>query len=106
MPISQPTFQPDVGVGAINKNIQNVTMAVASTEYTVSLPSNLKSLILRARGNAELRMAFGAGETATKYFTIKGNCVLSLSGLDLPAGDIYLRSNKASTEVEVIELYS
>ena len=48
----------------------NTTMTLADTEYHVSLGFGIKSFSVKCRGAYDVRLAFVAGETATRYVTI------------------------------------
>lgn len=90
---------------AQNTKITNLSMPTANTEYSHALTTNLKQIIIRARGIAELKLAFTATESGTKYLTIEKRASLSLSDLDLSSTTVYLQSSVANTTAEILELY-
>ena len=102
MPNSLNTFKPRLF--SRNKLITNLSIT-ASTEATHTLQTNLNGIIVRARGNTELRIAFVSGETDTNYITIRKGAVLSLTGLDFPQATLYVQGDGADT-VEILELYT
>ena len=107
MPISQPTFSPaDVTViGATQNKITNLVMTVSGTEYSHSLQSNVKQLIIRSRGNGALQLAFTATESGTKYLTIPKGCSLFLGEIEFASSSLFLQSTSNNDVAEILELY-
>lgn len=83
--------------------IINKSIPLADTEVSQVLPTDTRMFHVKIRnGASSLRIAFGAGETATKYFEIhRGTAYLSpfIEGGGLT---LYLRSDKASVVAEII----
>jgi len=53
--------------------IRNVTMTLADTEYSTTLPENTKGFIIHTRDETEFRVSYEAGHVATPtapYFTV------------------------------------
>ena len=107
MPISTPTFKPRTTtsvVGATTSTITNKSLPIANTEYSHILQADLKQIIIKVRGLADLKFTLVSGESSTKYFTIpKGNS-LSLDNLSIASGTLYLQSPTASVTIEILEL--
>lgn len=61
-------------------SIINLPMPSANTEYSQALPSNIKSLNIKARGTAKLQLAFTVGQSGVEYITI-------------PPGSTYISDN-------------
>lgn len=55
--------------------INNILLPVAHTEHVISVPGHTKKIMLQARKFVELKVAFAAGQSGTKFFTIRsGGC--------------------------------
>lgn len=93
-----------VGAASSTK-ITNISLPTANTEVSHSLSANLKQLIIRLRGLADLKVAFVATESATKYLTIPRGATLSLVELNFSGATIYLQSPAASQTAEILELF-
>ena len=91
-------------LGAQSVAITNYNIAIASTEYSHSLQSNLKQLIIKPRGDARLQVSFASGESGTKYVTIPKGAVLNMSDLTFSGKTLYMQANKTGI-VEIMELY-
>lgn len=85
-----------------NPKIYNVTCTLADTEYSLSLSADTKQFIIKARGQATIKIAFVSGDTDTLYVTIPPNAVYGESGV-IFNGTVYLQSNKPNQVVEVLE---
>ena len=107
MPISQPSFKPGQTtiLGAATSLITNLPLILAETEYSHALQANLKQLLVKARGNATLKITFVATESGTKYFTISRGNTLTLDGLSFASETLYIRSTAAGEVAEILELY-
>ena len=105
MPISTPTFKPGniTLSGAQNVNIRNLSVT-ASVEVSQALTNNLKGVIIRARGIANLQVAFVSTESQTLYFTIPKRAALELQNIDFVSKTLYVTSD-SNTTVEILETY-
>ena len=57
--------------GADTPVIYNLTLTIANTEYSQTLPNNVRKLAVRLRNNAQsAKMAFASGTSGTAYITI------------------------------------
>jgi hypothetical protein len=90
---------------ATSTKITNLSLPTANTEVSHALSSNLKQLIIRNRGNQDLKMSFTATESGTKYITIAKWATLSLTSLSFASETLYLQCATASQTVEILELY-
>ena len=106
MPISSPSFQPkDFPIqGATQVKITNLDMPLANTEYSLTLQSGLKQIVIRSRNITETKVAFVSGESSSNYVTIKPRAVLTLDSLTLTGVSIYLQANTV-TVMEIVELF-
>ena len=89
--------------GATVSTITNLSLPVINTEVAHALVSNLKTLIIRNRTKAELKLAFVATESSAKYITLPGGATMELSNLSFTGETIYMQSPKISV-VEILEL--
>lgn len=102
------SFQDDVTEGVndsalvvTNPAIQNVVAVDADTEYSISLPADTKRFAIKARGNAQLQIAYEAGESGTDYWTLNPGSYLIEDNINLTGQVLYVRSSKAGETVEV-----
>jgi len=84
--------------------ITNLAVALADTEVSLALTSNVKQLLIRARDNTILKYSFVSGESGSTYITIPKGCTRCLDGIDFSSTTLYIQGNKATT-VEIEELY-
>lgn len=87
---------------AENVDVDNVALTSANTEETYSIPNNCKQLLIRARQNNILKIAFVSGQSGTEFFTIPATANLTLSGLKLQGKSLYIQSPTAGTDVEIL----
>lgn len=89
--------------GASGYTVENVSVALASTEVSHTLPANTVKFALRARNFSRIQLADSTGNTATTYITISPGVCWPSETLD---GDvshtIYFETNKASETIEII----
>lgn len=87
-----------------NPTIYNLSLVTGGTEYSYALPSNTVRFIVRLRGsNSSLRLAYGAGQTGTTYFTIPQGCSYSEADISPTAGlSLYLRASDSSQVAEIL----
>lgn len=84
--------------------ITNLDILTINTEYSHSLTSDLKQLIIRNRIGATIQYSFVSGESSTNYSSIPSGCTLTLKDLKFSGKTVYIQSNKLSV-VEIIELF-
>lgn len=58
------------GSSNVTTEIYNISIAVANTEESQAMPTNIAGYIIRTRGNTELKISHVSGESGTKYVTI------------------------------------
>jgi len=86
--------------------ITNMVLTLSGTEYSHALQSGLKQLYLASRDNtAILKYAFVSGDSGIKYMTLNGCCSLNLTDIELQSMVLYIQSSKATTTIEIMELY-
>lgn len=80
-----------------------VSMPLASTEYSVSIPVNCRQFLVKLRSTASLQITYTAGQSATSYITVPRNCFYAESDLKIAgAVTLYFQSPAASQELEVL----
>ncbi|MGV8130853.1 MAG: hypothetical protein ACP5N7_02005 [Candidatus Pacearchaeota archaeon] len=110
-PIGSPVYPPlstTVSLqGAQEIKISIVTTTNANQEYSLALQANLKQLRIKARNNANIRIAFNSGDTDDDgpYWTINKGCCDNIDAISFTGKNLYIRTNIAMTEIEVMELY-
>jgi len=83
----------------------NVTLTNADTEYSQTLPANVRSFSMQARQSADVRWAHETGKVATPvapYVTMKSGGNVSVGELDPALLTLYLASATAGTVVEIV----
>lgn len=78
------------------------TPATADTEFTIDLTATAVSFTIRTREPATLYIGDDTGFTST-YFTIPSGNSWTGDGIYLQATTLYLKCNKASQIVEILE---
>jgi hypothetical protein len=109
-PIGNPVYPPLSSTvnlqGAQNAKISIITAILANTEYSLSLQTDLKQLRIKARNSSKLKIAFVSGDIALgDYWTINKGCVENIDAISFTGKILYIESNTAITEIEVMELY-
>lgn len=109
MPISTPSFQPSdvVIVGSTSCLITNKTLLIDNTEYSHSLQTEVKQLIIKTQSSnmAKLQFSFVINESSTNFITIWPGSVFHVCDLSFTSKTLYIQSNKSSTIIEIVEFY-
>lgn len=87
---------------ASNPKISNVILTLANTEYSHTFSTGTQSLLIRARGNSKLQIAFISGDTNIEFLTIPRGATLSMPDLGF-SGTVYVEGNVAGDVVEIVE---
>lgn len=89
--------------GASNPSVQNVSMALAGTEYTVTIPISTKQFELRSRLSGTLQIAYVSGQSGITFRTVPPGCAYIESGLLLNSNlVIYIQSTKPNDTLEAV----
>lgn len=83
--------------------VLNFTLALANTEYTITIPINAHHFSIQARGQTTLQIAETVGNSNVTYFTLhpfNSYSVDSLTGSSTI--NLYVRSSKAAQVLELI----
>lgn len=82
--------------------INNISIPLANTEQSFSIPAGTKRIELFERTGSRVRYAFSLGATATVYQTLEPWVWKSLTDLDTAAPiTIYFRASKPSSALEL-----
>jgi hypothetical protein len=88
--------------GASLPTIVNTPMPSA-TEYVITIPLTAKEFVLRMRGNTGIQLGVAAGDTATKFFTVRPGSFYSQDGLKLPANlQLFVRPTRPGDILELL----
>lgn len=83
--------------------IQNVSLPLAGSQYSVVLASTTKRYTLKLRGDAKLQIAFITGQTGTNYITISPGSAYFEENLQLTGSlTIYMQASKNNQVLEVL----
>lgn len=83
--------------------ITNVSVILANTEQSFSLPADTKRFLIRVReGTSDMRLAFISGNTASTYFTIRKGSVFTESDIVSSTTTLYFTTSLASQNVEIV----
>ena len=100
---SAGTTTSTVITGATNPTVANVTIPLASTEVSYTLPTGTKMFLIRTRGLAKMQLSYTVGTSGTTYVTIPANANYCTEGLTLPVGvTLYFQTNIASQIAEIV----
>ena len=82
--------------------IVNLSIPLAATEVSQAVPAGTRNFLVKIRGgNSVYRVAFGAGETATKYMEFGRGVHWTSPDFDgASVSTIYLRTDKAAQVAE------
>jgi len=97
MPISSPTFKPVVATGASAVDIENVVTVLGVA--VIALPDDTKSVTLRARDKAELKISTTLGGD---YMTMLPRTVLTIDNLEINGLELHIISSVSVTTIEAL----
>jgi hypothetical protein len=79
--------------------IININETEINSEKSCAIENNTRQIIIKARGLANMRIAFAAGES--NYFTLRKGNVFHLSNLNLVSSTLYYQVDR-ETEIEIV----
>lgn len=90
--------------GNISPTVANVSMALAGTEYSYTLPGDTKEFYLKLRNGAvDLKIAFSAGTSGTSYISVPRGTWFGQADLDTSAVvTLYFQSPTAAQVLEIL----
>jgi hypothetical protein len=97
MPISSPSYQPKVSIGASTITTQEDVTVLGLTQ--VSLPDKTKSFTLKSRTPCELKISDSLGGP---YITLNAKCALSIDNLEITGKILYIESSIPITTIETL----
>lgn len=104
--VSNPLPVSVVAVGGITPSttptITNFSVALANTEVSHALQTNLKRLLVRSRDLYKIQFAFTATESSTKFITIPAGSSYTETDLNLSGKTLYFQLSTAGI-VEILE---
>jgi len=83
------------------KTVFNIALGAANTEQSQSLPDDTVAYIIKTRGNSELKLAWSATESGTKFITIKKNASFEDQNFSTSL-TLYFQSPQTSDIVEIV----
>lgn len=91
------------GNALVQPTVTNTAIPLAGTEVAIPIPTEAKSIEIRARGPARLQIAYVATESGTNYFTLHAGCSYREENLSLnPGTTLYIQSSRAGETVELL----
>lgn len=93
------------GSPTATSGILNVPASLANTEYSVTLPTGTKRILLKVRGYAStLKFSWTAGTSGSNYITLERGCSYTEEFIELTTTNrtIYFQSSKANVVIEVL----
>jgi hypothetical protein len=83
--------------------INNVSLPLASTEVSFTIPLGTKRFELKTRNTAILQLSYAVGQSGTSFLSIPSGCSYTEMGLDPVATiTIYMQTLIANTTVEIV----
>lgn len=83
--------------------VLNYPIALANTEYTVSIPIGAKHFCLQARAGTTLQISDTVGDSNTNFFTLRPYVPYNVDSLIGGAIiNLYIRSSKPSQVIEIV----
>jgi len=84
--------------------IANVSILLANTEYSYTLPTGTKKIILKVRdGMSKTKLSFISGTSGTNYVTVTPGTSWSVEGISSLAGfTLYFQTSKSDQVMEIL----
>lgn len=98
--LSSSTLPPSITTATVQK-VYNETIALADTEQSLVMPTNILGYLIRTRGIGELKLTHASGESGTKYVTIPGGASFS-NDKAFESITLYFQSPSIGEIVEVV----
>jgi len=89
------------GTANTTPSMFNVSLGIINTEQSQALPASTKEFIVRTRGAAELKLAFVASESGTKYITIPRRATFTVKQF-FTSQTLYFQSPQTGDVVEIL----
>ena len=89
--------------GATSPTVANVTVTLANTEQSYTLPPLTKRFVVQARGVTTTKIAFTSGASGTTYLTIGAGAYYQETDISLAGGlTVYFQTTKPSQVIEIV----
>ena len=88
-------------VSATTPFVANLSMPIATTEYSYVIPNGTTSLQFRARAGSSLRFAYSANGTNTTFFTLSRGATYEIQNINAFSSTIYFQGDKTGEVVEI-----
>ncbi len=88
--------------GVTTPSIQNISLALAATEYTVTLPANTERFRIQVRGTSRLQIAYVSGQSGTNFISLYAGAYYEEAGLDVVSLNLYVQSSQGGETLEVL----
>jgi hypothetical protein len=84
--------------------IVNISAPIANTEYSYTIPTNSKKILIRVRdGLAKMRLAFVLGDTTIKYISMSMGAIFTEDNMKTSPGfTVYFQTSKPDQVVEIL----
>lgn len=83
--------------------ISNISMPLAATEYSVTIPAGTRQYVIKLRSGSKFNLAYILGNSGTTYIEIPRNCFYAESDINLLAAKtLYLQAPVAGQTLEVL----
>lgn len=92
----------DIGLGATNVQIFNISVPNANVEYFFPIPNNTKKFEIKIRqGSGIINYAFTPGDSSVNYITIKQGNKEVIEDINFSGKVLYFQTNKDNKVVEI-----
>lgn len=95
------TSKTKITPSATSGSIQNVVIAVANVEQSITLPADTVIFMMKPRGIGHIKLAHDSGTSGTSYLTIWPGAVYMSPEFKPDAKTIYFQSPVAGLVIEV-----
>lgn len=82
--------------------IDNLSVPLANTEVSYTLPTNTRRFILKNRSSGMLKLSYTSGQSGVKWFSIEPGNSYSETNISKPSLTIYLQSPTANQILEIL----
>lgn len=82
--------------------MRRTILAEADTEYSETMPANLKGFLVRLREEHPLNLCFVSGFTTTVYLTIPSGGFYQVHGINITGLVLYMRCVPSAANAEIV----
>lgn len=95
------TIAAGLGTSNTTTTTDNISVPLANTEQSYTLPANTKKFIIRARGNSRIQLAYSVGLSGTTFRTVDPGSDFTDTNF-YTNQTIYFQLSKAGDVVELV----